>query len=68
MAHGGLVVQQPLLSHSWHGAVPPHSDVANTVGRCTADLGNLATGSKSLGSRYLGYGLCDIIVVYNFGS
>ena len=34
----------------------------------TADLRNLATGSKSLGSRYLGYGLCDTIVVYNFGS
>ena len=35
---------------------------------CTADLRNLATDSKSLDSRYLGYGLCDIIVVYNFGS
>ena len=34
----------------------------------TADLRNLATGSKSLGSRYLGYGLCDTIVVYNLCS
>ena len=32
----------------------------------TANLRNLATGSKSLGSHYLGYGLCDIKVVYNF--
>ena len=23
---------------------------------------------QPLGSRYLGYGLCDLIVVYNFGS
>ena len=34
----------------------------------TADLSNLATGSKSLGSSYLEYELCDIIEVYNFGS
>ena len=36
----------------------------------TADLCNLATGSKSLqlGSRYLGYGLCDIVVVYMRGD
>ena len=32
---------------------------------CTVDLCNLATGSKSLGICYLGYGLCDIIVVYS---
>ena len=33
----------------------------------TADLHNLATDSKPSGSRYLGYELCDNIVVYSFG-